>query len=247
MATTKAKHGRAYLMTSRALGVQEASGLAPVGDGSFLVVDDEHGIFRCSPDGASVQLDAGKGLADLEGIVVTPDGRHAYVVSERDGSIWRFVVEGDGLGAGERLGQLPQLSKKRNQGWEGVAFAPAGTLSEQMTLVAAHQVKPRRIGLFDPETLELHMLLKLPKAARKTIGELNDIAIDADGRILLLSGKSGYIAEMYLGGESLSLARVYSIKTDSDDVPEGISIDAAGRVWICTDGKGMLRELKLEP
>jgi len=113
--------------------------------------------------------------------------------------------------------------------------------------VAAHQVKPRRIGLFDPETLEPHVLLKLPMTARETIGELNDIAVDADGRILLLSGKSGYIAEMYLDGEALSLARVYSIKTASNDVPEGISIDAAGRVWICTDGKGMLRELKLEP
>jgi sugar lactone lactonase YvrE len=33
----------------------------------------------------------------------------------------------------------------------------------------------------------------------------------------------------------------------SPNVPEGISIDAKGRVWICTDGEGRLRQLELKP
>lgn len=233
------------MKVERPLGVQEASGLASIGDDSFLVVDDEDGIFRCMADGDPEQLDAGKGMTDLEGIAITPDGMYAYVLSERDGSIWRFSIDGVDLSDGERLGNLPRLSKKKNQGWEGIAFAKAGTFVEHMEVVAVHQVNPRSIGLFDAETLEQRAMMRLPKKVRKVIGDLNDVAVDADGHILLLSGKSGLIAEMQLEDEELTLVRFYRVETSKRDVPEGISIDAKGRVWICTDGEGMLRQLEL--
>ena len=70
---------------------------------------------------------------------------------------------------------------------------------------------------------------------------------DAGGRILVLSGKRGYIAEMRLEDRELLLVRVYRIETSKRDVPEGICIDARGHVWICTDGKGMLRQYELTP
>jgi len=243
----KVKYGQVSMKAERPLGVLEASGLAHIGGGCFFVVDDEHGIFRCMTDGDPEQLDAGKGLVDLEGIAITPDGKHIYVLSERDGSVWRFAIGAGDLRDGERLGNLPRLSKKRNHGWEGIALADAGTFIEDMAVVAAHQAKPRRIGLFDAETLEQRAMMRLPKEARKVIGELNDIAVDANGRILLLSGKRGLIAEMRLEGEELSIVRVYRVETSKLDVPEGISIDAKGHVWICTDGGGMLRQLELTP
>lgn len=240
------KYGRVCVKTVRALGVQEASGLAPATDGAFFVVDDERGIFHCPPDGDSVNLDVGEGLTDLESIAITPDGKHALVLAEHDGGIWRFFVDGHDLRGGERLGSLPRLSGKKNQGWEGIAFAAPGSFAEHLELVAVHQVNPRRVGLFDAQTLAQRSLLRLPKNARKAIGELNGVAIDAGGRILLLSGKSGRIAEMRLEGEALSLVRVYRIESSEGDVPEGISIDAEGRIWVCTDGKGMLHQLELE-
>jgi uncharacterized protein YjiK len=229
------------------LGVREASGLAHLGDGSFFVVDDGQGIFHCAPDGRSVQLDAGSDLVDLEGITITHDGMFACVLSEDDGSVWRFRIDGNDLRDGERLGALVQLSENKNRGWEGVAYAPAGALDSHELLVAAHQAKPRRVGLFDAETLEQRALLRLPKDAREAIGKLNDIAVDGNGRILLLSGKRGHIAEMRLEGEALALVRVYVIETSKQDVPEGISIDSESRVWVCTDGMGMLHQIELEP
>lgn len=247
MRRDKLKYGRVRLKAERPLGVQEASGLASIGDGSFFVVDDEHGIFRCMPNGDPEQLNVGKGMADLEGITITPDGKHAYLLSECDGSVWRFGIDGGDLCDGERLGNLPRLSKEKNHGWEGIAFAAAGTFVERMEVVTAHQVNPRCIGLFDAETLEQRAVIRLPKEARKAIGELNDIAVYVDGRILLLSGKNGRIAEMRLEDEDLSLVRVYRVETSKHNVPEGISIDAKGNVWICTDGKGMLRQLELTP
>lgn len=247
MAGDKVKHyGKVSVKVTRPLGVQEASGLAPAAHGAFFVVDDERGVFHCAPDGDLINIDVGEGLTDLESIAITPDGKHALVLAEHDGGIWRFSVEDDDLRDGERLGSLPRLSGKKNQGWEGIAFAAAGTVAEHMELVAVHQVKPRRIGLFDAQTLKQRSLLRLPKNARKAIGELNDVAMDAGGRILLLSGKSGRIAEMRLEDEALSLVRVYRIESSEDDVPEGICIDAEGRVWLCTDGKGILYQLELE-
>jgi secreted PhoX family phosphatase len=43
------------------------------------------------------------------------------------------------------------------------------------------------------------------------------------------------------------LVRVYVIETSKQDVPEGISIDSESRVWVCTDGMGMLHQIELEP
>jgi hypothetical protein len=48
------------------------------------------------------------------------------------------------------------------------------------------------------------------------------------------------------GPGPLPLVRVYRIESSEGDVPEGISIDAEGRVWLCTDGKGVLYQLELE-
>lgn len=247
MARDKVKYGKAHVRTEHVLGVQEASGLARIADGSFLVVDDEHGVFRCIPGDDPELLDAGQGMADLEGITITPDGSYVYILSERDGSVWRFAVDGGSLRLGKQLGHLPRLSKKKNNGWEGIALVAAGTFVERMEIMAAHQVNPRKIGLFDAETLEQRALMRLPKDARKVIGELNDIAVSQDGRILLLSGKSGHIAEMRLEDEDLSLVCVYHVEVSKHDVAEGISIDAEGSVWICTDGGGMLRQLELTP
>jgi uncharacterized protein YjiK len=116
------KFGKVSVKAKRALGVPEASGLALAADGGFFVVDDERGIFHCPPDGNSVNLDAGEGLTDLEGIAITPDGRHALVLTEHDGGIWRFSVDDNEFRGRERLGRLPRLSGKKNQGWEGMLY-----------------------------------------------------------------------------------------------------------------------------
>jgi hypothetical protein len=39
--------------------------------------------------------------------------------------------------------------------------------------------------------------------------------------------------------------RVYPLDTARDDVPEGITFGADARLYIVTDGEGMLREMRL--
>jgi uncharacterized protein YjiK len=239
-------YGQAIVVQQEPLGVQEASAVAPLGGGRFLVVDDEAGVFRCAVGEQPVALEAGGGLRDLEGACIAPGGLSAYLLSERDGSLWRFTLEGDDLGEGERVGRLPRLSKKKNQGWEGIAIAPVGLWNERDELVAVHQTKPRTVAVIDLETLEPRLLARLPKAARKALGDLNDVTVDLrHGHILVLSGKAGRIAQLAFDGDELQLVRLYKIESGRNDVPEGMSMDGDGRLWLVTDGGGWLREYSL--
>jgi sugar lactone lactonase YvrE len=159
--------------------------------------------------------------------------------------VWRFSIRGHDLTEGRQLGRLPRLSKEKNKGWEGIFVVDAGVLAAEAVILAVHQAKPRRIGMFDAETLQQRSLLRLPKTARKNIDDLNDVAVAPDGRILLLSGRCGRIAELDLETGSLVLQAIYQIETATGDVPEGITVDAEGRIWICTDGKGLLHQVEL--
>jgi uncharacterized protein YjiK len=242
----KAPRGSTRICEERPIGVQEASAVAYIDGNRFLVVDDEHGIFRCVPDEDPVPLEAGKGFADLEGICLDTDRRHAYVLAERDGSVWRFAHRDGELSSGERLGKLPRLNKKKNRGWEGIYFAPAGTFSDADELVGVHQDKPRRVGFFDAATLAERSCLRLPKPARKALGDLNDVAIHPKSHhLFVVSGKEGRLGELRITDGELELVRVYPLDTEKDDVPEGITFDSDGRMFIVTDGEGMLREMRL--
>jgi len=246
----KRKLPRARVAFEGPLGVQEASAVARLPSGRFLVVDDEKGVFRYrlpqpgdSPD--PELLESARGLADLEGICLDDRGTTAWVLAERDGGLWKHAVDGDDLGPGRRVGQLPRLNKRKNHGWEGIAHAGAGTLRAEPTLVAVHQTKPRRIGLFDPDTLRQRGLFRLPKDARKTLDELNDITVSGDGFLVVVSGKAGIVAELRLAGDELELTRAQRVDHDDDDVPEGITFDADGHLWLVTDGGGWLRQISL--
>lgn len=234
------------MVQSQALGIQEASGVARLRDGSFLVVDDEQGVFRAWLDRPSERMRAGEGLADLEGVCVTPDGATAWLLSERDGAVWRYAVDDGQLDRGVRLGRLPRESSKKNRGWEGIAYAPAGTLAEDALLVAVHQRGPRVVGLFGAESLAPRLMLSLPRKVKKRLGDLNDVTVHpATGRIVVVSGKKGMLAELVVSGERLQPSRLFRVDHAKDDVPEGVTYDADGRLWLVTDGEGWLRELDL--
>ncbi len=233
-------------MNERPIGVQEASGLAHVEDDRFLVVDDEKGIYLCRPDEPPVSLEAGSGLADLEGICFDANKDHAYVLAERDGSVWKHKHDDGALDGGARLGKLGNLNKRKNQGWEGIYFAAAGTFADRDELVAVHQTKARVVGFFDAETLSARVLFDLPKKARKLLGDLNDVAVHPTTKhIFVVSGKAGRLGELAVVDGKLELVRVYPLDTGKRDVPEGITFTSDGRLFVCTDGEGMLREIAL--
>jgi uncharacterized protein YjiK len=239
------KAGRVTIVTESATGVAEASGVAPLPDGSFLLVDDEHGVFHYAA-GEAEQVDAGRGWADLEGVCASHDGRRVWLLAERDGAVWSFRLDGRELVDGRRLGRLPRVGRQRNAGWEGLAFAPAGTWSEAPRLIAVHQARPRQVAVLDPDSLAADWSFRLPKAARKCLGDLNDVAVHpTSGDLVVLSGKAGRLAELRRRGDAIEFVAVHRIDTRRGDVCEGLAYDASGRLWSVHDGSGRLRELRL--
>jgi uncharacterized protein YjiK len=240
----KQKLKRARVVIEHNTGVPEASGLAPHPDGGFLIVDDERGVFRVHPGTVATRLPQCAGLADLEGVCVDPASGKTWVLSERDGSVWAFHTNAQAPASETHLGKLPLLSKSRNRGWEGLTFVAAGVWSEQALLLALHQDKPRVVLVLDPHTLGVKATLRLPKKARKALGLLNDLAVHpTSGHLLLLSGKSRRLATLVRSGDELRLLGVHKIDSDRDNVPEGLTFDADGRLWVVTDGQGQLRQL----
>jgi uncharacterized protein YjiK len=234
------------VVSERSTGIREASGVAPLADGSFLLVDDEEGVFRVVPGREPEPVAAGRGFADLEGICVDRDGSRAWVLAERDGAVWSFEMKNGAPTNPSRLGTLPSKNKNANAGWEGLSFAPAGTLADAPRLVAAHQRKPRCIAVVDIESLACERTYRLPKAARKALDDLNDLAVHpVSGELVVLSGKAGRLARLVMSGDELLLAGVHAVEASDDDVPEGIAFDTAGRLWMVWDGSGRLREVRL--
>jgi len=239
--------GRSELVSQQPLGVAEASAVAALGDGAFLVVSDEDGLFRCKLGAPPTHLAVSDKLTDLEGLCFIAERSEALALTEHDASVWRFPLVDGELAPGHRLGSLPEIGTGHNSGWEGIAYAAAGVLADTDLLVAVHQERPRRIGLFDAKTLAERAILRLPKDARKRLDDLNDVTVDPKTHhLLVLSGKAGCIAELRLVGLELELVQLYPIETAKRDVPEGITFDPAGRLWIVTDGQGMLREIRLD-
>lgn len=235
------------------LGISEASAVGCLADGVFLVVDDERGVFAATLDGETHFLAHSKDLADIEGLCLPSSHDTAYVLSERGGRIFQYPITRDGqtitLGERHETGRLPQIGRRANRGWEGMAFAPGATWPDgDDRLIAVHQAKPRRIGVFTLPDLEPESELRLPREARRSLEELSDITISPrSGHWFVLSGPAGRIAEFERGGEpgawTVTLLALYKIPTSKRDVPEGLTFDTDGRLWMVTDGKGRLIEL----
>ena len=227
------------------LAVAEASGVAPLPDGRFLVADDDNGLQLCDRNGGAVPL-APRIVGDLEGVCLAADGRTVYVLCERNGTVWRARLSGGAFVDVRTLGCLPRIGG-RNRGWEGICCA-TGHWYEGDALLAVHQRKPCAVGLFSlPHLVEVRRLsLPRHKKLRKALGDLNDLAVHPhNGHMYVLSGRAGRVAEFSLKGDALKLEQLWCIDSAKRDVPEGLGFDTHARLWLVTDGKGRLRQLRL--
>lgn len=232
---------RLELTSERSLPVESASGILSLGDGRFLVVDDDKGIYRLGKNGKTKRLLSSKKhkkLNDLEGITHDTTGRGALVISERTGEVMRVGFKPDDdkidLSKPKKLGRLPKLSKRfSNNGWEGIDIMPGRFFEDgEPRLVAVHEAKPRRVGVFSYPDFQESSILKLPKAARSEAKDLSDVAVDpSTGRIFVLSDRSKSILELELKGPtrrfpqeraSLSLVGVTDVPTRKGAKPEAL-------------------------
>ncbi|MFK7988419.1 MAG: SdiA-regulated domain-containing protein [Sandaracinaceae bacterium] len=216
------------------LEVPQASGLTALDDGTFAVVSDEGGVYRANRDGSAELWVAAPALDDLEGICRDPSGA-LFVVSERTGDVSR-IEDGEVT----TCGTLASIGRKRNKGWEGLAYRPARFGGPHF--IACHERSPRRLGVFDPVTLSTVAILRLPKATRRALADLSDLTVDPEtGHWLVLSDESARIAELRYEDGELAHLDAFRVDVGKREKPEGLTFDADGRLWMATDGDPHLR------
>jgi uncharacterized protein YjiK len=232
---------------SKSIDIVEASAITGLSSGSFIVVDDERGIFYLNPNLEAELLLAAEQhsfLNDLEGVALSPDKKQIYFLSEKGGSISLAEISDSSgkivLGTPQIIGNLPQIGEEPNKGWEGICTT---VLDNRSILLAAHQEKPKAIAMFELPSLKLISMCKLPEELKNLLKNLSDICVDyRTGHILLLSGKSARVVEIKAKIsdqiDEIDIISITNLKGNLSGRPEGLCFDSNERLVVVTDGAG---------
>lgn len=242
-------------LSQTSLGVASASAVAPLGQGLYLIVNDDEGLFLAGgPKPVRLRdVEEHAALGDLESVCVSEDGRHAYAVSEESGEVFRFEIRRASGSAellpGERLGVLERPGDKKNKGWEGVAFLAAGFVEGwPSALVVAHEGKPMALGFYAlPDLGELH-LVDLDETLDGLLGDVADVAVCPRTRhLFLLSDESHRIVQARITPSEVTLLASFDLTLDDDEKPEGLAFETDDVLVIVTDHSSQMLRFRLTP
>jgi uncharacterized protein YjiK len=232
---------------SQTLPIRGASAVAAV-PGALLVVEDDQGIYRIEGDRATLWAgpDLHRSLGDLEGMAVDKAHGTVWALTEEDGTVIAIPLGTTAVRA-KVLGRLNRPGTKKNKGFEGLAFLPARlSPTRRPSLVAVHERKPRRVGVFALPGLEQTHDLKLPEKAKEVLRDLADVTVDpVTGALLLLSDQSQRIAMTRITKGELELTGSYQLPLDDREKPEGLDFASASRLLVVTDDSAKLLELSV--
>jgi uncharacterized protein YjiK len=235
------------VVSVRETDVEELSAVTVAPGGRIFVADDEHGVGALTARG--VQFPKAGAINGVEGIAAGDGG--LYVVSENECRIYRIALRRDGgLGRATDLGKLPRVGRKKNKGWEGLAWLPAALNPEgRDRLVLVNEAKPCCVVLVAPGDFEDHVILELPRDLQDALEDLSDVAVEpVSGDLYLLSDDSSAIgvAALRASDAGLSLASRGVLPLPFRDAQsEGIAFDDEGRMLVASERGGTLHLLEL--
>jgi uncharacterized protein YjiK len=240
-------------LSQASLGVPSASAVAPLGGGLYLIVNDDEGLFLAGgPRPIRLRdVEEHEALGDLESVCVSDDGAHAYAVSEESGEVFSFEVQrtpgSARLAPGVRLGEIERPGDKKNKGWEGVAFLPAGFAEGwPSALVVAHEGKPMALGFYAlPDLRELHFV-DLDDTLDGLLGDVADVTLcPRTGHLFLLSDQSHRIVEARISPSEVELLASFDLTLDDDEKPEGIAFETEDVLVVVTDHSSQMLRFRL--
>ena len=222
-----------------------ASAVAAV-PGALLVVEDDEGIYRVARGKATLWAgrDVHPSLGDLEGLAVDDTHTVVWALAEEDGAVISLRLGGRSRQP-RVLGYLPRPGKKKNKGFEGLAFMPARlSPSRCASLVAVNEGKPRRVFIVRLPELTLTHDLKLPEQGKDLLGDLADVTVDPiTGALLLLSDRSRRIVIATVVEHTLVVSGSYDLPLRKAEKPEGIDFASSSRLLVVTDDSAKLLEI----
>jgi uncharacterized protein YjiK len=228
--------------------MRSASAVASV-PGALLVVDDDHGIYRVARGKAT--LWAGRehhpALGDLEGLAVDDAHTVVWALAEGSGAIISLRLASRSPQP-EVVGHLPRPGKRKNKGFEGLAFMPARlSPSRRDSLVAVNEGKPRRVLIFRLPELTITHELKLSERAKDLLDDLADVTVDPKtGALLLLSDQSRRIVIATVVEQTLVVSGHYDLPVSRGEKPEGIDFASPSRLLVVTDDSARLLEFAVK-
>jgi uncharacterized protein YjiK len=211
--------------------------------GALYLAEDDEGIYRHARGRCTLWAgrDLHAGLADLEGLAVDAATGTLWAVAEERGEVIALPLAGRTRTA-RVIGRLPRPGTRRNKGFEGLAFAPAAVSpTRRDALVAVHEGKPRRVGVFALPGLGQTHDLRLPAAAKDALADLADVAVDpVTGLLVLLSEESRRLAVCDVEGDELVLRALTDVRTRDGARPEGVTFATPSRLLVVTEGPATL-------
>jgi len=216
--------------------IQEPSGLTYHPDrGTLIAVGDEGQVVELSLDGEVIAEKVVGG--DLEAITADPHRKILYAVEEKEERL--FLLDWDTLELKSEidlkpLAQEAGLSRDRNDGFEAIAFQPAGEGRTTDRLLLGHQHRPvaiLSIGI-EGNPPELSFLKRIDV----DVSEVADLSYDPTGDDLWLLCDKG--DKIYKIDESGSILSSRSIPGDAQ---EGLAFSPSGDFFIADDSGGIFK------
>lgn len=196
--------------------------LNEAGDG-LLVAQDNGNVLEFDFDGNLLKTNAmpnpdGRSKVDLEGITKASDGS-IYLCEERYREVWKLSADHKSM---TLLSKGPEESgSEDNQGYEGIAAGPAGTL------IVANQSKPFRVYNYSISSKTWETAFDVSWAQ-----SLSDIYYDSEDKTLWITdAKTQKMTQVKIDGTKLQ-----EISISFVNKPEGFCKDSTRKLfWFVCD------------
>ena len=205
------------------------SGICPIGDGLFAVVDDKHAddgfyVFRLAIDGALGRITEAENMGyrssglpnrDMEGICFCPATRTLFISGEADNEVYEYAL--DGRRTGRRLAMPPEFKRaRRNLGLEALTY---DTLAHRFYTTTERPLpgeETLRIQAFADDLQPTRQYSYRPDApiSRKYYHGLSALCATGDGRLLVLE-RQVRVPRLKLDAETR--IRIYEVQLPADE------------------------------
>jgi len=226
-----------------ATGVEEASDLALLPDGSFITISDtQKELSITDRDGETTvyELDGIKGkTTGFEAVTFDPERQHYLVVSEDKAKMYRYDSNL------ELLDKIDiDIDGSDNKGVEGMTYLPAnGSPTGKPMLLLAKEGKPKELHLLDPSGDGKLQQLELDSALKGALGDFSGLAYDPVSKhVFVASEESAMLAEVEITGSKARLISTHPLVDASGNAlerVEGIACDKDG-VYALTENDGLI-------
>lgn len=249
---------RFELTSSLETGMKEASDVAALPGGRFVVVGDRANtavLIDAKGKKASLDLPGLKnGRSQLEGVAYDPVRNHLFVAREEARELVRYewdALDKTSKAVEEKRFDLPDEGP-RNKGVEGLAYIPEDiSPTGQPQLLLANEGNPRKLLMLGDGGKGKPLPVKLEREVYSACHDFSAMAIDpVTGHLFISSDESATVVQVKLArdGDKIvgKLVQAFPIRDEKGKAMErveGLAFNEKGDLFVLTENDGRLHQL----